>query len=206
MNDFTFYSPTRFVFGRGVCARVGAELAAAGYRRALLVYGGGSVVRCGTLDRVKASLDASGIGHAELGGVRPNPELASVRAGIALAREHGVDLILAVGGGSTMDAAKAIAVGAVRDVEGVSGMVTAMGGSVTDLVHNKKNAQKGAKGVKIDMTGAALVLDIYLTVEYGHPIPTVAENAQKAVIGAVEAMTGCSVEAVNIHVGGVTLA
>ena len=88
----------------------------------------------------------------------------------------------------------------------VSGMVTAMGGSVTDLVHNKKNAQKGAKGVKIDMTGAALVLDIYLTVEYGHPIPTVAENAQKAVIGAVEAMTGCSVEAVNIHVGGVTLA
>ena len=76
----------------------------------------------------------------------------------------------------------AIAVGAVRDVEGVSGMVTAMGGSVTDLVHNKKNAQKGAKGVKIDMTGAALVLDIYLTVEYGHPIPTVAENAQKAVI------------------------
>ena len=53
---------------------------------------------------------------------------------------------------------------------------------------------------------AALVLDIYLTVEYGHPIPTVAENAQKAVIGAVEAMTGCSVEAVNIHVGGVTLA
>ena len=91
----------------------------------------------------------------------------------------------------------AIAVGAVRDVEGVSGMVTAMGGSVTDLVH---------KGVKIDMTGAALVLDIYLTVEYGHPIPTVAENAQKAVIGAVEAMTGCSVEAVNIHVGGVTLA
>ena len=100
----------------------------------------------------------------------------------------------------------AIAVGAVRDVEGVSGMVTAMGGSVTDLVHNKKNAQKGAKGVKIDMTGAALMLDIYLTVEYGHPIPTVAENAQKAVIGAVEAMTGCSVEAVNIHVGGVTLA
>ena len=81
MNDFTFYSPTRFVFGRGACDRVGAELATAGYRRALLVYGGGSVVRCGTLDRVKASLDASGIGHVELGGVRPNPEIASVREG-----------------------------------------------------------------------------------------------------------------------------
>ena len=100
----------------------------------------------------------------------------------------------------------AIAVGAVRDVEGVSGMMTTLGGSVTDLVTNKKNAQKGAKGVKIDVTGAALVLDLYLTVQYGQPIPEVAENAQKAVSSAVEAMTGCPVEAVNIHVGGVTLA
>lgn len=98
----------------------------------------------------------------------------------------------------------AIAVGAVRDVEGVSGMMTNLGGSVTDLV-NKKNAQKGAKGVKIDMTGTALVLDVYLTVKFGTPIPEVAENAQKAVISAVEAMTGCSVGAVNVHVGGVTL-
>ena len=99
----------------------------------------------------------------------------------------------------------AIAVGAVRDVEGVSGMMTNLGSSVTDLV-NKKNAQKSAKGVKIDMTGTALVLDIYLTVQFGHPIPEVAESAQKAVISAVEAMTGCSVGTVNIHVGGVTLA
>lgn len=100
----------------------------------------------------------------------------------------------------------AIAVGAVREVEGVSGMMTNLGGSVTDLVNNKKNAQKGAKGVKIDMTGAALVLDLYLTVQYGVAIPEVAENAQKAVASAVEAMTGCGVDAVNIHVGGVTLA
>lgn len=100
----------------------------------------------------------------------------------------------------------AIAVGAVRDVEGVSGMMTNLGGSVTDLVNNKKNAQKSVKGVKIDMTGTALVLDVYLTVQYGHPIPEVAENAQKAVISSVEAMTGCPVGAVNVHVGGVTLA
>ena len=100
----------------------------------------------------------------------------------------------------------AIAVGAVREVEGVSGMMTGMGGSVTDLVNNRKNAQKGAKGVKIDMTGTTLALDLYLTVQYGQPIPEVAENAQKAVSSAVEAMTGCPVEAVNIHVGGVTLA
>ena len=99
----------------------------------------------------------------------------------------------------------AIAVGAVREVEGVSGMMTNLGGSVTDLVNNKKNAQKGAKGVKIDMAGAALTLDLYLTVEFGHAIPEVAESAQKAVSSAVEAMTGCPVGAVNIHVGGVTL-
>ena len=100
----------------------------------------------------------------------------------------------------------AIAVGAVREVEGVSGMMTSMGNSVTDLVNNRKNAQKGTKGVKIDMTGTALVLDLYLTVQYGHAIPEVAENAQKAVASAVEAMTGCPVGTVNIHVGGVTLA
>ena len=100
----------------------------------------------------------------------------------------------------------AIAVGAVREVEGVSGMMTSMGNSVTDLVNNRKNAQKGAKGVKIDMTGTALVLDLYLTVQYGHAIPEVAENAQKAVASAVEARTGCPVGTVNIQVGGVTLA
>ena len=85
----------------------------------------------------------------------------------------------------------AIAVGAAREVQGVSGMMTAMGGSVTDLLNNKKNAQKVARGVKIDMTGVDLVLDLYLTMEFGYPIP--------------EAMTGCQVGAVNIHVGGVTM-
>lgn len=103
------------------------------------------------------------------------------------------------------DVIAAIAVGAVREVEGVAGMMTSLGGSVTDLMNNRKNAQKSVKGVKIDMTGAALVLDLYLTMQYGHPIPEVAENAQKSVISSVEAMTGCGVEAVNIHVCGVTL-
>ena len=100
----------------------------------------------------------------------------------------------------------AIAVGAVREVEGVSGMRGNLGTSVADLVTNKKGAQKNAKGVKIEMTETGLVLDIYLTVAYGHAIPEVAENAQKAVASAVSAMTGCTGETVNIHVGGVTLA
>ena len=111
MNDFTFYSPTRIVFGRKVTDRVGQELAAAGFRRALVVYGQGSVVRTGTLDRVTSSLDAAGVEHVELGGVRPNPEVGLVREGIGIARAEGVDLLLPVGGGSAMDCAKAIALG-----------------------------------------------------------------------------------------------
>ncbi len=115
MNDFSFYSPTRFVFGRKATDKVGETLSASGYRRALIVYGQGSVVRLGTLDRVKASLDAAGVEHVELGGVRPNPEIGLVREGVELARKHGVDVILPVGGGSAMDCAKAIALGAVYD-------------------------------------------------------------------------------------------
>ena len=84
-------------------------------------------------------------------------------------------------------------------------MMTGMGGSVTDLV-NKKSAQKGTKGVRIDLTGDQVSMDLYVMVQYGSAIPTVAENAQKAVAAAVEAMTGCTVSAVNIHVGGVTIA
>ena len=100
----------------------------------------------------------------------------------------------------------AIAVGAAREVEGVSGMMSNMGGSVGDLLNNKKNAQKVTKSVKIDMAGAALKLDLSLTVQYGCAIPEVAENVQKAVTAAIEAMTGCVVEAVNVHVTGITLA
>ena len=115
MNDFEFYSPTRFVFGRGVTDAVGQHVAELGYKRALLVYGGGSVVRTGTLARVKESLVKAGVEFVELSGVRPNPEVASVREGIAVARENDVDLVLPVGGGSTIDCAKAIAFGVFHD-------------------------------------------------------------------------------------------
>ena len=111
MNDFVFQSPTRFVFGRGYADRIGGEVATLGAKRALLVYGGGSVVRTGLLARVTASLDAAGVGYVELGGVRPNPEVGLVRKGIELARREHVDLVLAVGGGSVIDTSKAIAFG-----------------------------------------------------------------------------------------------
>ncbi len=99
----------------------------------------------------------------------------------------------------------AIVVGAVRDVEGISGMMNTVGGNVADLM-GKKNQAKGVRGVKINMTEPAMVLDLYVTVRYGYAIPEVAENTQKAVASAVEAMTGCSVGEVNVHVGGVTIA
>jgi len=111
MNDFIFQSPTRIVFGRGYTDRTGTEIATLGARRVLLVYGGGSVKRTGVLDRVERSLGTKGIDYTELGGVRPNPEVGLVREGIDLARKRGIDLILAVGGGSVIDCAKAIAFG-----------------------------------------------------------------------------------------------
>ena len=115
MNDFVFCSPTKFVFGRGYVEKTGAELAQAGFGRVLLVYGQGSVVRSGVLDRVKESLDAAGVGFVECGGVRPNPELSWVRDAIALARSEQVGGMLAVGGGSVIDAAKAVAFGVPYD-------------------------------------------------------------------------------------------
>lgn len=113
MNDFSFYSPTRIVFGKNALESIGSELGRIGCTKALIVYGGGSARAAGTLDRVEASLNAAGIAHVELGGVRPNPEITLVREGVELARFEKVDVIVPVGGGSVMDTAKAIALGAV---------------------------------------------------------------------------------------------
>ena len=115
MDNFEFVSPTRFIFGRGVENQTGAKLAERGARKVLLHYGGRSAIKSGLIDRVKASLDAAGVAHVELGGVRPNPEIGMVREGVALCKEQGVDWILAVGGGSVIDSAKGIALGAFYD-------------------------------------------------------------------------------------------
>ena len=115
MNDFTFYSPTKFIFGREAIDAVGPELSQRSFRKALIVYGGASAVRNGVLERVKASLNANGVQYEELGGVRPNPELQQVRAGIKLLRSSMCDCLLPVGGGSVIDCAKAIAFGANYD-------------------------------------------------------------------------------------------
>lgn len=112
MEDFEFVSPTHFVFGRGVEEQVGAKLAERGAHKVLVHFGGQSALASGLVDRIKASLDREGIEHVDLGGVRPNPEIGLAREGVRLCREHDIDWILAVGGGSVIDSAKAISVGA----------------------------------------------------------------------------------------------
>ena len=115
MENFTFYSPTKFVFGKGTEAQAGSLVKAFGGSKVLIHYGGGSVVRSGLLDRVKASLDEAGISYVELGGVKPNPRSGLVYEGIDLCKKEGVDFVLAVGGGSSIDSSKAIAAGVVYD-------------------------------------------------------------------------------------------
>lgn len=111
MNNFTFYSPTEFVFGRDTEQQVGTLACKYGAHKVMIVYGGGSVVRSGLLDRVKHSLDEAGLPHCELGGVQPNPIDSKVYEGIDLCRREGADMLLPVGGGSVIDTAKAIAAG-----------------------------------------------------------------------------------------------
>lgn len=111
MNNFTFYSPTEFCFGRGREQEVGALCQKYGAQRVMIVYGGGSVVRSGLLDRVKASLKESSLEFCELSGIKPNPTDTKVREGLAMARAFKPDFLLAVGGGSVIDTTKSIAAG-----------------------------------------------------------------------------------------------
>ena len=111
MNDFDFYSPTYFVFGRGREAEAGTYVKKFGGSRVLVLYGGQSAKKSGLLDRVRASLTGAGLHTVELGGVKPNPRSGLVYEGIDLCRKEGIDFLLAVGGGSVIDTAKAIAIG-----------------------------------------------------------------------------------------------
>ncbi len=115
MNSFDFYSPTKFVFGKDREKEVGSYVKEFGGTKVLIHYGGGSAVRSGLIDTVKKSLDEHGISYCELGGVKPNPRDTLVYEGIELARKEKIDFILAVGGGSIIDSAKAIAMGVPYD-------------------------------------------------------------------------------------------
>ena len=141
-SGFTYYTPTKVVFGRGTENRSGELVKEFGGTKVLVHYGQGSVVKSGLLDRVCASLEAEGIPYVKLGGVVPNPHLSLVYEGIDLCRKEGVDFLLAVGGGSAIDSAKAIAYGMKYD------------GNVWDL-YLRKQPPKGALPVGVILTIAA---------------------------------------------------
>lgn len=142
MNNFDWYAPTHIVFGRGTESEVSSLLKSSKCNRVLLHYGSGSVIRTGLLDKIKSSLDKAGIDYIELGGVVANPRLSLVYEGIELAKSKGVDFILAVGGGSVIDSAKAIAYGAVADFD------------VWDL-YDRKRTPESALPVGVILTIAA---------------------------------------------------
>ncbi len=111
MRNFEFCTPTRVIFGKDTQKKTGELIRKYGFKKVLIHYGGGSVIRSGLLDQVTASLKEEGIEYVTLGGVQPNPTLSLAKEGIKLCLEEGVDFILAVGGGSVIDSAKCIADG-----------------------------------------------------------------------------------------------
>ena len=142
MQNFVQYAPTEVIFGKGTEEQTGAAVSKWGGSRVLIVYGGGSVVRSGLLERIGRSLDEAGIAYVSLGGVVPNPRLSLVYAGIELCKKEKVDLILAVGGGSVIDSAKAIGYG------------VANGGDVWDFYEKKRKAE-GCLPIGVVLTIAA---------------------------------------------------
>lgn len=116
MLNFEFYNPTKIIFGKGSLDKLGAEVSRYG-KNILLVTGGGSVKRTGLYDRVLQELENASCKVFEVSGVQPNPRVSSVREGIEICKANGVDFILAVGGGSVIDAAKGMAVGAKTDID-----------------------------------------------------------------------------------------
>lgn len=129
MNDFTFYNPTKLIFGKGQVEQL-KDLVPQYGKKVLLVYGGGSIKKSGLYDQVTAVLKDIDAEVFELAGVEPNPRLTTVRRGVDICKEEGIDFLLAVGGGSVIDCTKAIAAGAKYD------------GDAWDLVTKKAFASK----------------------------------------------------------------
>lgn len=115
MFNFKFYTPTKVVFGKDTECKVAELINEFGGKKVLIHYGGGSVIRSGLMQRVTDTLDAAGINYIMLGGAVPNPHLGLVYEGIELCKKEGIDFILAVGGGSAIDSAKAIGYGVTNE-------------------------------------------------------------------------------------------
>ena len=116
MDNFVFANPTKIIFGKDTQSQLADEIRPYG-NKVLLHYGGGSIKKSGLYDQITAQLKNNGIEYVELGGVQPNPRLGLVYKGIEMCRNEKVPFILAVGGGSTIDSAKAIALGTANDCD-----------------------------------------------------------------------------------------
>ena len=114
-KDFQYYTPTKVIFGKGAEGQVGELVKAQGCKKVLIHYGGKSAVASGLIGRIEAALREAGVAYVSLGGVQPNPRLSLIYKGIELAKAEGVDFLLAVGGGSTIDSAKGIAYGVANE-------------------------------------------------------------------------------------------
>lgn len=142
MYNFNYYTPTKVVFGKNTEDQCGELVKEQGCKKVLIHYGSGSVRRSGLLDKLKASLDDAEVDYIELGGAVPNPRLSLVYEGIELAKKEGVDFILAVGGGSAIDSAKAIGYGVANE------------GDVWDFYDRKRQAT-GCLPIGVVLTIAA---------------------------------------------------
>jgi alcohol dehydrogenase YqhD (iron-dependent ADH family) len=142
MFGFKYYTPTKVVFGKDTELKVAELIKEFGGKKVLIHYGGGSVVRSGLLKRVTNTLDAAGIAYVVLGGAVPNPHLSLVYEGIELVKKEGIDFLLAVGGGSAIDSAKAIGYGVANE------------GDVWDFYDYKRQAE-GALPLGVILTIAA---------------------------------------------------
>ncbi|MDE6536501.1 MAG: iron-containing alcohol dehydrogenase [Muribaculaceae bacterium] len=111
MENFVYYSPTEFIFGKGTQKETGKALKRYGAKKVMIVYGSDRIEREGLMKEITDSLDQEGLEYVKFGGIKPNPTADSVYAGIEKARTEGIDFLLAVGGGSPIDAAKAMALG-----------------------------------------------------------------------------------------------
>ncbi|MCR4792356.1 MAG: iron-containing alcohol dehydrogenase [Lachnospiraceae bacterium] len=142
MFDFKYFTPTKVIFGKDSEAKLGSLIKEFGGTKVLIHYGGGSVVRSGLLQRVTDILDTEGIAYVTLGGAVPNPHLSLVYEGIELCKKENVDFLLAVGGGSAIDSAKAIGYGLANE------------GDVWDFYDYKRTA-KGSVPLGVILTIAA---------------------------------------------------
>lgn len=167
MNDFVFFNDTKVYFGKGHLSHLGEEVKNFG-TKALLVYGGGSIKRLGLYDKVMNELNNAGITVFELSGVEPNPHHTTVNKGAAICKNEGIDLILAVGGGSTIDCSKAIAATAKYDGDDCWDLVTHKA-EVTETLPIVTILTLSATGSEMD--GGCVISNVDTNEKYGYFAP-----------------------------------